>query len=197
MPVNGGLHAAQRFAADIVKLGPDGRLFDGPPDQVASYPGYGIPVLAVAAGVVVAAVDDKPDQVPFAAVPPVTPADIAGNHVVLDIGGGRYVFYAHLRPGSVRVSVGDRVRPGERVGQLGNSGNSDLPHLHLHVMDSPSPLGSDGLPYVLRSFDSPGRVPPLDQVDLTQPIPVGPELSGHHERVIPMNRQVVDYPAAR
>jgi hypothetical protein len=48
---------------------------------------------------------------------------------------------------------------------------------------------------VIRSFDSPASVPPLAEIDLTAPIPIGPELAGHHERVSPMIRQVVDYPA--
>jgi murein DD-endopeptidase MepM/ murein hydrolase activator NlpD len=79
---------------------------------------------------------------------------------------------------------------------VGNSGNSTLPHLHFHVTDAPSPLGSDGLPFVLRSFSSPGSVPPGD-VDLTSAVTIGPALRGHHARVIPMDRQVVDYPPVR
>ena len=67
--------------------------------------------------------------------------------------------------------------------------------MHFQIMDAPSPLASDGLPFVIRSFDSEGSIPPLDQIDPTQPIPIGPELSGHHELVSPMIRQVVDYPA--
>jgi hypothetical protein len=195
-PVNGGVYAAQRFAADITQLAADGRLVTGPPDRLTSFPAYGTPVLAVADGVVVAVRTDMPDQVPLRPGPATSAHDAPGNRIVLAIGGGRYVMYGHLRPGSFQVSVGDRVRRGQPLAQVGNSGNSDLPHLHLHVMASPSPLGSDGLPYVLRSFDSPGSVPPLDDVDLTRPIPVGPELRGHHERSIPMDRQVVDFPPA-
>jgi len=60
-------------------------------------------------------------------------------------------------------------------------------------MDGPSVLASNGLPFALRSFDSEGSVPPLDQIDITRPIPVGPELRGHHQRVITMNRQVIDF----
>jgi murein DD-endopeptidase MepM/ murein hydrolase activator NlpD len=64
-------------------------------------------------------------------------------------------FYARLVPGSASESVeaGQEVKAGDVVGRLGNSGNSDSPHLHFHVMDSPNPLASNGLPYVFESMD--------------------------------------------
>ena len=40
------------------------------------------------------------------------PVDVNGNHVVEDIGGGRYITYDHLKPGSVRVTAGARLKPG-------------------------------------------------------------------------------------
>ncbi len=57
-----------------------------------------------------------------------------------------------MQPGSVRVKVGDKVKPGQVLGLLGNSGNTDTPHLHFHVMDGPSPLVANGLPYVFTNF---------------------------------------------
>ncbi len=194
--LNGGLYLGQRFAYDTTQLTPGGRLFDGPVEDLHSYPAYGAPIHAVADGTVVTAIDGTPDRVPFNAPEPGEPVTISGNHVVVDIGDGRYAYFAHLVPGSVRVAAGDRVRAGQVLGLVGNSGNSDLPHVHFQVMDTPSPLASDGLPFVFRSFDSPGRVPPLEPADLTGVIPVGPELRGHHTMVIPMIRQVIDYPAA-
>jgi murein DD-endopeptidase MepM/ murein hydrolase activator NlpD len=106
-----------------------------------------VPVLAAAAGTVVAAVDDMPDQIPG---PPqgVTVENAPGNHVIQDIGGGRWVLYAHLSPGSVTVKPGDVLRPGQPLGKLGNSGSSTAPHLHFQVMDRPSALNAVGLPFV-------------------------------------------------
>jgi murein DD-endopeptidase MepM/ murein hydrolase activator NlpD len=80
---------------------------------------------------------------------PITSETVAGNHIVLDLGGGRYAFYAHFQPGSLKVKVGDRVTRGQVIGLVGNSGNSTEPHLHFHISDGVSPLGSEGLPYVL------------------------------------------------
>jgi len=83
----------------------------------------------------------------------VTPATAGGNSVVEDIDSGRYVAYGHLKPGTIPASIrkGTPLTTGELIGRLGNSGNSDAPHLHFQVMDGPSFLDATGLPFV---FDS-------------------------------------------
>lgn len=53
---------------------------------------------------------------------------------------------------------GDRVTAGQPLGLVGNTGNSLAPHLHFHVMDGPSPLASNGVPYVIDAFRTTGRV---------------------------------------
>ena len=83
---------------------------------------------------------------------------MGGNYVVIDIGGGHFAFFAHLKTGSVAVKRGDRVKAGDVIGALGDTGNSDGPHLHFHVMDGPSPLSSNGIPYVFESFTGAGRL---------------------------------------
>jgi murein DD-endopeptidase MepM/ murein hydrolase activator NlpD len=77
---------------------------------------------------------------------------------VQDLGRGVFAFYAHLKKGSVRVTIGQRVRRGEVVANLGNTGNTSAPHLHFHLMDNPSVLGSSGLPYVIDRFTLSGRI---------------------------------------
>jgi murein DD-endopeptidase MepM/ murein hydrolase activator NlpD len=64
-----------------------------------------------------------------------------------------FAFYAHMQPGSLRVKLGEKVRRGQVLGLVGNSGNSTAPHLHFHVTDANSPLESEGLPYVFESFE--------------------------------------------
>jgi murein DD-endopeptidase MepM/ murein hydrolase activator NlpD len=158
-PFRGALWAPERFAIDFVRLDRRGRLFDGPRNRLSSYHYYGAPVRAVAGGPVVAVVDDLEEQTP-GANPTGLPIDqFGGNHVVQDIGDGRYALYAHLQPGPTEgVSVGSDLRAGQLVGRLGNTGNTDSPHLHFHVMDSPDPLASNGLPYVIDTFDVEGRL---------------------------------------
>ena len=97
-------------------------------------------------------IDGLPDQPP-GKMPSGIAIDAAdGNSVVLDFGRGRYALYAHLRAGSITVKPGDKVRRGQVIAHVGNSGNTLAPHLHFHVMDSPSPLASNGLPYAIDAF---------------------------------------------
>ena len=55
------------------------------------------------------------------------------------------------------------------LGLLGNSGNTDAPHLHFHVMDGPSPLLANGLPYVFVGFEGEGVVLDENQLDDGRP----------------------------
>lgn len=54
-----------------------------------------------------------------------------GNYVIIDHGDGLYTLYAHLRFGSVTVRAGDSVIAGDKIGEVGSTGNSTGPHLHL------------------------------------------------------------------
>ena len=119
----------------------------------------GAEALAVADAIVAAIKDGIPENVPgpTSRAVPITLETVGGNYVILDLGQGRYAFYAHLQPGSLRVKAGDKVRRGQVVGLVGNSGNSTEPHLHFHISDANSPLGSDGLPYLLPAFEVQGN----------------------------------------
>ena len=152
IPIDGMTHIAQRFAIDWVQLNDAGNAtFTGDQRNNRSYSAYGQDVLAVADATVAALKDGIPENIPGpqSRAVPITIDTIGGNHVVLDLGGGRYAFYGHMQPGSLRVKVGDRVTRGQVIGLVGNTGNSTEPHLHFHVADGVSPLGSEGLPYVL------------------------------------------------
>lgn len=152
LPLDGRFTLAQRFAIDWEQADAQNRLVNGDTKVLGNYTIFGKDVLAVADGTVVAARNDLAEQVP-GALPRNLPLDQAdGNFVVLDIGGGAYVLYAHMQPGSVTVTAGNRVKRGDVLGKVGNTGNSQAPHLHLHVMDGPSPLQANGIPYVVDAF---------------------------------------------
>jgi hypothetical protein len=162
LPVGGGAHIAQRFAIDWLQRGQDQKSFTGNPKENASYHAYGQEAYAVAGAVVAETKDDIPENEPglTSRAVPMTLETIGGNYIVLDLGGGRFAFYAHLQPGSLRVKTGESVKRGQVLGLIGNSGNSTEPHLHFHVAQGQSPLGSEGTPYVLDSFELLGGAHP-------------------------------------
>ena len=158
--LGGQLSIPQRYAVDWARLGPDGRLFKADSTKLENWYGYGSPVTSVGDGLVVWTRADVAERAPFAYAAPevIEAADAVGNAVIVDLGGGAFATFAHLKPGSVRVKVGDRVRTGQPIGEVGNSGNSLAPHLHFHVSDAPGPLAGDGLPFVIPNFELIGRV---------------------------------------
>jgi hypothetical protein len=194
LPINGGIRVAERYAIDFVQLN-DKNMLSGPLDQLSSYAFFGEEIYSVADGTVVEAVDGLPEQVPGKLPEGATIQMAAGNHVVVDIGEGRFAFYAHLQPGSLKVKVGDKVPTGQVLGLLGNSGNTDGPHLHFHVMDSPSPLVANGLPYVFTSFTGQGIVKDKEPL-LTGGQAVVDEnaLAGPHKNQLPLNDELVSFP---
>lgn len=164
--VNGKLHLAQRFATDWSRIGPDGLAFRGAPSNLADWSSYGADVLAVADAVVADARGGIPDNNPASDTKavPISLETVGGNYLILDLRNGFFAFYAHLKPGSLRVKTGDKVRRGQVIASLGNSGNSDAPHLHFHVSDGNSPLGAEGVPYVLESFVQQGLLSSKSQL---------------------------------
>jgi len=141
-------------------------------------------------------------------VPPGLPTikdleDFGGNQVIVATQNGQsveYVGYAHLIPGSVAVKVGQNVHVGQRLGLVGNSGNTTAPHLHFQVSDAPSLTNSNGLPFVIdrmyyrshvvgpwsatiAAMLEQGFIPPFD-----------PTRSGWRKRQMPLEFDVIDFP---
>jgi Peptidase family M23 len=168
LPVNGQTFLAQRYAIDYEQADPQYRIFTGDPHNPASYSIFGKEVLAVADGTVVGTRNDLQEQTPGTYPADVSIDEADGNYVVLDIGNGFYVNYAHMQPGSVRPKPGDKVKRGDVIGLVGNTGNSVAPHLHLHVMDGPSPLASQGLPYLYDHFTITGQVASTADFDTSE-----------------------------
>src|SRR5262249_45302086 len=158
LPVAGEPRIAQRFATDWTKFGDDGKAWHGDSKSNANWYGYGVEVLAVADAVVSAVKDGIPENIPLSPTRavPITLETVGGNYVLLSLRNGHYAFYAHLQPGSIRVKPGEQVRRGQMLGLLGNSGNSDAPHLHFHISNRNSPMGSENVPFVFDSFETLG-----------------------------------------
>jgi murein DD-endopeptidase MepM/ murein hydrolase activator NlpD len=132
---------------DIVALDRWGLHASGPlPADPAAYVIFGRPVVAPCAGEIVIAVDGLPDM----SVPEVDHAHLAGNHVMIRC-NGVHILLGHFRRGTVRVRVGDRLNAGAPIAQVGNSGNTSEPHLHIHAQ-RPGTIGApfSGAPLPIR-----------------------------------------------
>lgn len=179
MPVtiNGVTTVDQRYAQDWFYIDPvTGNAAKGNASLARNFLGYGKELYAVADGTVVVARDGVPEneiiyhKVPFAF------ETGTGNTVVIDIGDGKYAGYCHIVPGSITVKVGDKVKEGDVIGQMGNTGQSDVPHLHFEVVTGkPSIIGAEGYPFVYREFDI--IADGLDQKTMEEKA-VGPEYDG-------------------
>jgi murein DD-endopeptidase len=188
IPIDGHAAISQRFAIDWVQLRDDGKTFHDDEKDNKNYLAYGNNALAVADGIVTEVKDGIPENVPGinSRAVPITLETVGGNHVILDIGGGHFAFYAHLQPGSLRVKLGDKVRRGQVLGLVGNSGNSTEPHLHFHIENGSSPLGAEGLPYSLASFEVVGNGWGWKPTDAKGPAEV-------HKNEIPLENEVVNF----
>ncbi|EKT4090997.1 TPA: M23 family metallopeptidase [Stenotrophomonas maltophilia] len=156
----GTAQISRRYAIDW-KRRVDGKLLAGDPLDVRSYHAYGEPVFAVADATIIQARDGFPDNIPrtpagFTPAVPLSMESLAGNTVVLDLGDGQFAHYAHLQRGSVAVKAGQRVKRGELLANIGNSGDARWPHLHFQVTTGPGVMSSEGVPFVLDHFRAKG-----------------------------------------
>ena len=174
--IDGRIYSPERFAIDWVKIGSNGDTRHDGSTKNENWWGWGEPILAVADGEITEVVDEFSDNTPRV-LPPVTLDNIAGNHVILKIAENRFVTYAHLQKGSIKVRRGARVHRGDVLALLGNSGNSTGSHLHMQLTDRDSVLQSQGIPFVFAAFTylGPGADYPEKQVSTpwTNSLPPG------------------------
>jgi len=135
----------RQFAFDFIALADlplhesgSGRTF-----TCADFSSYGQPLLSPAAGQVVACEGGRPDEVPtpgHASYGTQQPAGgwqvYLGNYLLLRLDGGEHLLLVHCRAGSLQVKVGNRVREAQPLAQVGNSGNTSGPHLHIELLDT-------------------------------------------------------------
>jgi len=176
VPSHGTHFLGQSFAIDFVAIERAGRgwrtaavrdrhtLLGTEPAE--RFYAFGQPILAPAAGRVVATHDGEPDHPGRRS--PLTLTSyaftqrsrlrqglnaITGNSVIVALDeDGPFVVLVHLRAGSLHIRVGDEVESGQTIAACGNSGNSTQPHVHVQVMDSPDPLKGRGLPMAFRDY---------------------------------------------
>lgn len=140
-------YRGQSYGVDIVKLNGFGSRAVGlVPKAVEQYEIFGETVYAPCAGPVISLRSDRPNATP----PQPDRTYIPGNHVLLRCREAD-VLLAHFSPGSMAIAPGDWVTTGQPLGTVGNSGNSNEPHLHIHAQRPGSeadPFNADPLPVV-------------------------------------------------
>jgi hypothetical protein len=201
--VNGQVTIPQRYALDLVGIDPQGHAMragvkDTGKSRHADWIGYGVDVLAVADGVVRDMRDGQAEHAPLTPQPEpesLTAQGLFGNYVVLEIKPGVYAGYAHLQRGSVKVRVGERVRRGQLLGRLGQSGNSAAPHLHFQLSNAATFEGSEGLPFTFDHFDLLG--PETEAQLFGQGEPWTPAATSHRQAQLPLNDVVIGFSASR
>lgn len=173
MPSHGTDLLGERYAVDFVAVDArrrtagirDWHTLAGT-EQPDRFFGFGRPILAPVEGTVAGRHDGEPDhearRSPLSLVPYLLGqrsrlndglAAIAGNHLILELTDRRaFVALVHLKYGSIRVGIGDRVAAGRHLADCGNSGNSTQPHLHLQAMDSVDLTVARGIPIVFHRF---------------------------------------------
>ncbi len=145
-----------RYAYDFCAVNEKGELYKNDGKKREEWYGYGIPIYAPADGKVVSfwneMADNEIGQVNLdEAQMKERPLSAAGNYVILDHGNGEFSLLAHMKPGTVRVKTGNQVKQGQQLGEMGSSGDGDIPHLH-YQMQKGADFSFEGLPVYFRDF---------------------------------------------
>lgn len=196
LPIEGNFYLAQRYAVDWEQICKDGRSVHGSVFDNNNWNAFGHEVLAVADGVVSkihqGVAENTPPKLPTATL---KVADITGNSIMLKInqnGKDYYILYAHMQPGSIRVKEGEKIKQGQVIGLVGNTGNSSAPHLHIHVCDANDPLKSEGVPFVLKDAKVQGT---LDEINMDYGVwkPLNHPKSLDVKDKIPLENELIDF----
>jgi hypothetical protein len=142
-----------RYSYDLVAIDEQGRTSNGDESRNQSWLGFGRELRAAGDGTIAAVMDERPDDRSFD--PSKLGGDtmkIWGNYLVIDHGNGEFSLYGHIRQGSSRVKVGQRVKQGDVVAAMGASGSSMFPHLHYELQTNAG-TDSEGLPSTFLRFD--------------------------------------------
>lgn len=179
---HGDARGGQRYGHDTLVARWDGTKWTSIiAGQTGAHPshhlGYGVPVYAMADGVVEECTSGDPDNPDTSDIDP-DDQHVAGNHFKIRH-GEELALYAHMRPVGFNLAachVGAVVTAGEKLGEVGNTGTG-LPHLHLDVTRDgrPLPLQFHGIRVVDRAaFDPIAATGPwtaLDDFAIARPVP--------------------------
>jgi len=123
----------QQFAFDFMGADEQGKTRKEEALVNEDFFAFGREILAPAGGNVTDVIDGVRDNAPGS----MNPYSALGNAVLIQHSENEVSVLAHLKLGSIKVKVGDKVEKGQLIGLCGNSGNSSEPHLHYHLQNTP------------------------------------------------------------
>jgi murein DD-endopeptidase MepM/ murein hydrolase activator NlpD len=141
-----------RYSYDFCPVNKQGEMYKGKAENNEDWFGFGMPIYASGNGKVAAASDGMADNRSFdESMLAKKPMVLFGNYVVLDHGNGEYSLFAHLKQGSIQVKVGEIIKQGQPIAQIGASGSANIPHLHYELQNGID-TKAEGLPSYFRKF---------------------------------------------
>ncbi|HZW38346.1 MAG TPA: urea transporter [Ignavibacteriaceae bacterium] len=136
-----------KHAFDFSVVDAEGKQYGGDGASLQDYFCYSLPVVAPLDGTIEKIVDDIPDN----KIGEVNIKKNWGNLIILKHENGFYSLLAHLKEGSFKVNVNDKVKKGDILAACGNSGRSPIPHLHFQFQPS-DVIGSSTISYPFSTF---------------------------------------------
>ncbi len=122
---------AQKNAFDILIKDTTGKSFTRSGEKNEDYYAFGKEILAPCNGKAVLVVDGVKDNKPGE----MNAVYVPGNTVIIKTSNNEYLFFAHFKQHSIKVSEGQDIKEGQVLGLCGNTGNSSEPHLHFHIQN--------------------------------------------------------------
>ncbi len=138
---------SERYAYDILE-----KPYDTGNSDLQTYGIYGKKVIAPIKGEVIEIHNGEKDIVPNSE----KFTSLLGNYIFMRIDKtGTYLIFAHLKNNSISVKKGDIVEIGTTIAQVGNSGTTSEPHLHIqhqknNPCDSAIRITDEGLPIIFK-----------------------------------------------
>lgn len=160
--INGKTRLPGRFAIDFIRLDNEGRYAAADENFIKNWFGYGNEVIAVKDGVIASTSDVFSESLTVSGQPKYPPEKATGNYISINIGNNLVAFYEHLKPGSLRVKPGQKVKKGDVLALVGFTGQTTGPHLHFHVASENSPLGAEGVSFAFEKFTLVGTYPDFE-----------------------------------
>lgn len=143
---------AEKWAYDLMVTN-NGKSFFGDSTKLDNYYCYGLPILSPANGKIVNVINNCQDM----------PIGILGgdgypegNFITIEVAPNEFLFICHIKPNSIKVKIGDIVSQGQPLGQVGNSGNTSEPHIHIHLQDRNDFIG-EGIPLYFHNYITNGK----------------------------------------